>query len=269
MNDRTLGTSSHELEVQLVAPVYRNRATLEELVARVHASLDGVGLPSHELLLVDDACPEGSASLVAVLAAQDPRVAALCLRRNVGQYRAVMVGLNHSRGWRTVVLDADMQDPPETIPLLLEALVPPVEIVFAARRGRYQSVPRRLAAQGFRWLFHRVTGLPRDASIHMALGRQALDRLLALRLESVFPVAMAGSLGLPTRVVPLERRARLSGTSAYSSVGRLRAALVAFACARECRRQTARPTVSPWCSPELVASRHGMRFRGEHEPLDP
>ena len=110
---------SERIDVQLVAPVFRNRATLEELTARVHASLDGAGLPSHELLLVDDGCPEDSATLLAQLAARDSRVAALGLRRNVGQYLAVMIGLDHSRGRRTVVLDADLQDPPETVPVLL------------------------------------------------------------------------------------------------------------------------------------------------------
>ncbi len=267
-SERLAAGPSPAVDVQLVAPVFRNRATLEELALRVHASLDGAGHTSHELLLVDDACPEGSGSVIEELAERDPRVSGLRLRRNVGQYRAVMIGLAHGGGRRTVILDADLQDPPESLPRLLEALVPPVEVVFAARTGRYGSWSRRLASRGFRGIFHRLTGLPRGASIHMALGPEARRRLLALEVTRVFPVVMAGSLGLPLRTVELERHERPRGSSAYSTLDRLRAALLAFGCAWECRRPPGSAAVSPWHSRESVASTHGLRFRGDGEPLD-
>ena len=88
---------------------------------------------------MDDACPEGSGAAIADLAARDPRVRGISLSRNVGQQRAAWLGLSASRGAWAVVMDADLQDPPEAVPALLSAATPDVDAVLAAWTGRYEA----------------------------------------------------------------------------------------------------------------------------------
>jgi glycosyltransferase involved in cell wall biosynthesis len=240
--------------VAVVVPVYRNRATLAELASRLHAALDGAGHTDHALYFVDDACPEGSLALLTELAADDPRLGALGLEENVGQHRAVMLGLASCPASRTVVMDADLQDSPEDVPRMLEALEPPVEVVFGGRHGRYQSWHRMFASRVFRVVLHLLTGLPRDACMFMALSRPARDALLELEVPRPYPVALVGALGLRTRSVPVTRVPRQEGESAYRTWARARAGLRALACILECRLGWRTRDV-PWRDPAAIPGR--------------
>jgi glycosyltransferase involved in cell wall biosynthesis len=226
-------------EVSVVVPLYRTGAELPELYGRTVAALDG---RTFELVLVDDACPEGSGRIAAELAAEDERVRMVALTRNVGQHAAALTGLAHARGGWTVVLDGDLQDPPEAIPLLLDAgRVAGVPVVFAGRRGRYESRTRLLTSRMYKRALALAAGVPADAGIFMALDRGVAERLVALggrRRPSL--VAMVGCLRVPMISVPVERTARSSGRSSYGAVGRLRLGLRAIAWALAWRLRGAR-----------------------------
>jgi glycosyltransferase involved in cell wall biosynthesis len=184
----------------------------------------------------------------------------LALERNVGQHAAVMIGLAFSRGDWTVILDADLQDPPEAIPRLLAAAGPGTAAVFAGRRGAYESPSRLAASRLFKLLLHLAAGVPRDAGLYVALRRDAVDGLLRLQTDRPFVTAMIGCLGLEMVSVPVERAVRPIGGSAYSLLGRLRLATRAFGCLRDCRR--AGPVADGlWARPErIVSRRYGSRF---------
>lgn len=210
-------------EVSVVVPLYRTAGAVSELGGRVAAALDGAGL-TFELLLVDDACPAGSGAAAEALAGSDPRVVALLLPENVGQHAAVLAGLARARGSWAAVLDGDLQDPPEAVPILVaagrEAGVP---VVFAGRRGRYQSRVRLLTSRLYKRTLSLLAGVPPDAGIFVALERPAVDRLLAMRTRRrPSLVAMLGCAGLPMLSVPVERSPRPEGESSYSPLGRLR-----------------------------------------------
>lgn len=205
--------------VSVVAPVYRNAPTLGELHRRVDAA---VGARLHELVLVDDACPEGSGAVAVELAAAYPRVRVVRLARNVGQHAAILAGLRRAAGDWAVVLDADLQDPPEAIPALLQrAAMGDVAAVFAGRHGRYQSRSRLLTSRAYKRLQARLAGVPGDAGTFVALHRSLVDELIALRGPSPSLVAMIGCLGRPLASVPIERAARVEGGSSYSHTARL------------------------------------------------
>ena len=210
-------------EVSVVVPLYRTAAAVPELGRRVSASLDGAGL-AYELVLVDDACPAGSGEAAASLAAVDQRVRALSLPANVGQHAAVLAGLARARGSWAAVLDGDLQDPPEAIPQLLAAgREQGVPVVFAGRRGRYESRARLLTSVLYKRTLSLLVGVPRDAGIFVVLERPVVDRLLGMhsrRRPSL--VAMIGCTGAPMRSVPVERAPRPEGGSSYSALGRLR-----------------------------------------------
>jgi glycosyltransferase involved in cell wall biosynthesis len=204
--------------VSVVVPVYRNAATLEALCARLAA-----GLPAgHEILLVDDGCPAGSAAVIARLAGD--RIRGLRHDVNRGQNAAVLTGLAAARGEEIVVLDADLQDPPEAVPQLLEELARGgAAAVFGGRRGAYESLLRRAGSRAFKRLLWLASGraLPADAGLFLAMDRAMRERVLAAGPDAYVLAAM-GRSGLPMRSVPV-KRAR-GGASGYRGRDRLRLA---------------------------------------------
>jgi glycosyltransferase involved in cell wall biosynthesis len=199
--------------VAVVVPVYGNEATLIALYDRLAAALAG---RPWRLRLVIDSSPDQSSSVAALLAAADDRVAVTVLDVNVGQHRALEIGLAaepDALGW--VCLDADLQDPPEAVVLLLDRLAQgDVRAVFAGRRGTYENLLRRLTGQLHRALLARLTGLPADAGAFLALDARARRVVLAARAPSL--VAAIGASRLPTTSVPVERAPREQGRTAWT-----------------------------------------------------
>jgi SAM-dependent methyltransferase len=216
--------------VSVVIPVYRNAATLRELHARLVKALSSLG--SHELVFVDDGCDEGSGAVLRELAQVDPAIALVELGANRGQHAAVLTGLKRSRGEWTVVLDADLQDPPEAIPALIAAADADIDAVFAGRRGGYESWPRLVTGRAYRRLLRLVAGTPVDAGAYVALSRRMVARLLEMRKltpgRAPGLVAMIGCTGLKTVSLPVERARRTVGRSAYTTARRVRSGLQAL-----------------------------------------
>jgi polyisoprenyl-phosphate glycosyltransferase len=215
-------------EVSVIVPVYRNAETLRELHRQLCAVLEPA-MPSFEIIFVDDACPAGSLPVLEELARGDARVAVLALERNVGQHRAVMTGLAQARGRWTVIMDADLQDPPQAVPRLLASLHNGYAAVFAARRGHFESLPRRITSRALKTVLHVLTGVPAEAGLFVALRRDMVERLLAYNEPRPYVGALIGCTGLPLCAVPVERFERPVGHSAYTTRKRLKAGVQAIA----------------------------------------
>ena len=210
-------------QVSIVIPVYRNAETLAILYERLGQVLAPLG--SYELLFVNDACPANSSKVLETLALRDGRVSILDLERNVGQHQAVMTGLAYAQGAQIVIIDADLQDPPEAIPVMLLKLEQGFAAVFAGRRGRYESLRRLLTSRIFKWLLSLLCAVPRDAGIFMVINTQMKERLLACRWPiQPFVVAMTGCMKLAVTSIPVTRDQRPVGHSAYNFWGRLKSA---------------------------------------------
>ena len=224
-------------ELSVVVPVYRNRQSLAALAARVRAALTPVC--TYELVLVDDACPDGSGQLIEELAASDQAIVPLYLPANRGQHRAVLAGLAVASGSYCVIMDADLQDPPEELPVLLDrASAGDVDAVFAGRTGRYESRWRLLTGRAYRRLLSALLPLPRDGGVFVLLSRDAVERVLALRGPAPAVVAMIGCTGVRAVSVPVERAQRpATSTSAYTEMMRLVSAFRALRWAWLYRRQ--------------------------------
>jgi polyisoprenyl-phosphate glycosyltransferase len=212
--------------IAVVAPVYGNEATLWPLARRLAAALEG---RDWRLRLVVDASPDDSAAVAGALAAEDPRVAVTVLEVNGGQHAALARGLADEESadvW--VCLDADLQDPPEAVPLLLDRLARgDVAAVFAGRRGRYESAARRLTGGVHRRLAARLTGLPADAGAFFAMDRDVRDAVVAAVRDGDAPsvVLAVGGAGRPVTSLPVERDRRPEGRSAWTARTRLRQSL--------------------------------------------
>jgi glycosyltransferase involved in cell wall biosynthesis len=244
----------------VVVPAYRNADTLPELVARIAAATDLVG--ELEILVVDDASPDQTRRVLTGLVAGEPRLAGLGLAHNVGQQRAIRTGLAHSRGQRIVVLDADLQDPPEAIPSLAQELAD-APVVFAGRRGRYQAWPRRLTSRAFKLTQAWLAGVPSDASLFFALRREVASALVAYPARDPAIVPLLGALVDAPRSLPVARSVRPTGASAYRGSMRLRSGWRALRFALHLRRHP--PGSLPPASSEqdeAVAYRQGWL---EHE----
>ena len=215
-------------DLSVVVPVYRNASTLEELAARL-AQVLALSATSYEVIFVEDASPDNAREVLARLTQTHPEVKAVHHTRNRGQHRAALAGLAYARGTWTVVMDGDLQDPPEAVPLLLAKAAEGFAVVFAARRGTYESPGRLRTSHAFKWLLARLLHLPVDAGMFMALDRRMLRLLLEMHGPPPFLVAMVACLNPPLASVPIERATRPRGRSAYSSLARLRAASAGLA----------------------------------------
>ena len=208
-----------DTRVAVVVPVYGNEDTLPELVRRLAAALDG---RRWRLRVVVDASPDASLVVARRLAAADPRIAVTALDSNVGQHRALARGLADEPGaaaW--VCLDADLQDPPEAVPALVDRLAEgDVGAVFAGRRGMYESRGRTLTGRLHRAALARLTGLPADAGAFVVMGPAARSAVIAMGGPSI--VAAIGAAGVTVASVPVERHRRPSGRSAWTSTARVR-----------------------------------------------
>lgn len=197
----------------------------DALHRRLVKTLESSGL-TFELVFVDDACPEGSGRVIEAIREQDSRVRLLTNPTNLGQAETVRRGLAAAQGKVVVIMDADLQDAPEDIPVLLDALREGgVEAVFAGRRGTFQSPLRMATSRIFKRLMRSLVGVPEDAGSFVAMSRTMADAVLATRARHPYMLALIGATGLRTRSAPAPRAMRPAGGSAYSEWGRLRFAL--------------------------------------------
>lgn len=219
---------SAALELSVVVPVHRNAETLEELVRRVRGVLIEHA-PAFEMILVDDACPAGSWQKILEIAKHESRLRGLSLSENVGQHTALLVGLSEARGHWCLMMDGDLQDPPEAIPSLLAARDENTTVVFGARHGDYEPRGRLFTSRLFKRVQHWLCGVPVDAGLFVALRRDIVEELISMPGPRPSIVAMIGCSGRPHRTVPVERAAREHGQSSYRGWSRLRSGLRAIA----------------------------------------
>lgn len=241
-------------QVTVVLPIYHNKKTVAPLFERLCDVLEGASL-SFEVIFVDDACPENSLAVLKRLAKEDARVAVLALAENTGQQRATFSGLRYARGTKVVVMDADLQDPPEAIPRLLSALEEGFDAVFAGRVGQYELPGRLVTARLYRTLLRLLTGLPAGAGSFVVMSDRMVRRILAFAVPSPYLTSMIGCSGLPVTMIPVRRTPRAVGQSAYSPRMRWAAARAALRCVLHCRWPTGQDSWQPGPVKALIGAR--------------
>ena len=206
--------------VSVVAPVYNEEELVEEFHARVCHAMDGVRF---ELVIVDDGSSDSTPVCLARLADADPRLRVVTLSRNFGHQTALTAGLDHARGDAVVMLDADLQDPPELIPTMLDHWRAGCDVVYAVREARAgESRFKLTTARWFYALFGALSEveLSRDSGDFRLLDRRALDALLSMRERNRFLRGMTVWVGFTQAAVPYRRDPRYAGVTKYS-LGRM------------------------------------------------
>jgi dolichol-phosphate mannosyltransferase len=165
------------------------------------------------MIFVDDGSSDGSGPWLDARAAEDPRIGVLHLSRNFGHQPACSAGLEAARGDAVVLLDGDLQDPPEVIPDLVRAWKGGAEVVFARRRARAEPLSRRIAVGAFHALFSWMSEfpVPPDAGVFGLMDRRALAALLGLPERSRFLPGMRAWVGFRQVAVEYDREARAGG----------------------------------------------------------
>jgi dolichol-phosphate mannosyltransferase len=214
--------------LSVVAPVYNEVATIEQFYARVCAALEGV---QFEIVLVDDGSTDGSDAELRKLASNDPRVRVVQLSRNFGHQTALTAGLDHARGDAVVMLDADLQDPPELIPRMLDHWRAGCDVIYAVREQRDgESRFKLTTARWFYSLFDRLAQveLQHNSGDFRMLDRRALDALLSMRERNRFLRGMTVWVGYRQAAVPYTRDRRYAGETKYTLPKMLRFSLDAI-----------------------------------------
>ena len=202
-------------QLSWIAPMYRTREFVEPFCARAVATSARLGM-SCELVLVDDACPQGSGAAAEQLAGTYP-VRVIRMPRNVGQDAAIRCGLRACTGEWAVVLDADLQDPPEAVAELWPLTSNGYDAVFADRVGRYESSVRLLTSRGYRRCAEFIGGLPHGAGLFVLLNRTVVQRVTATRAPRISMLAAIAAANGRYTSVRIERDRRTVGDSSYTA----------------------------------------------------
>jgi len=199
--------------ITVVAPVYNERENIAEFVSRTSAALDRCAGAAWTIVLVDDGSADDTPERVLALRESEPRVGLVRLSRNFGHQAALSAGLDAATGDAVVLIDADLQDPPELIPELYEAWTGGAEVVLAQRRSREDRGVRGIGFRAFHTLFRFVTDfpIPADTGIFGLLDRRAADELRRLSERNRFLPGLRSWIGFQTETVYYDRAGRAAG----------------------------------------------------------
>ena len=201
----------------VIAPVYNEKESLPELYRRVSQVMSSTQEP-WELILVDDGSTDGSTDEIRALAAKDEHVQPVIFARNFGHQIAVTAGLDYSRGDAVVIIDADLQDPPEVILDLIAKWKEDYQVVYAVRTEREgETWFKKTTASMFYRLIFKITDvkIPLDTGDFRLLDRRVVDVMNTMHEKHRFLRGMSSWVGFRQIGVPYKRAARFAGTTKY------------------------------------------------------
>jgi polyisoprenyl-phosphate glycosyltransferase len=205
--------------LSIVVPCFNEEACLGELHRRLSGAARNAAGEDYELVLVNDGSRDGSWGVMQRLAADDPHVLAVNLSRNHGHQLALTAGLDLCRGDTVLIIDADLQDPPELLLAMLETMrEADADVVYGVRRSRAgETAFKRATAHGFYRLLSRATDvdIPLDAGDFRLMSRRALDALLAMPEQARFIRGMVAWIGFRQVPFAYDRQERFAGETKY------------------------------------------------------
>jgi len=216
--------SKPPLSLSIVIPVYNEESGLPALFARLYPVLDGLGLP-YECVFVDDGSRDRSVALLRAQHATRPgQTRVVVLQGNFGQHAAIMAGFERAQGSVIVTLDADLQNPPEEIPRLIEAIRAGHDYVGTVRRGRQDHWARRWLSRAINALRNRTTRIriTDQGCMLRAYGRDVVDAVNASREVNTFIPALAYLYAREPTEIEVAHEPRRTGESKYSMYSLIR-----------------------------------------------
>lgn len=203
--------------ISVVIPIYNEAEGISELYRRMTAVMEAMDEP-YELILVNDGSQDASLERASALSSADPRVKLINFSRNFGHQAAITAGMDHSSGQAVVVIDADLQDPPEFIPELVAKWREGFDIVYAVRSSRRgETFFKRVTASAFYRLIRRITNvdIPLDTGDFRLMSRPAVDALGRIREKHRYVRGLVSWVGFRQTGVPFIRDERFAGETKY------------------------------------------------------
>lgn len=220
------------MKLSIVVPCFNEEACLAELHQRLSTAASGTVGKEYELVLVNDGSRDGSWAAMQQLAAGDPNLVAINLSRNHGHQLALTAGLDLCRGDTVLIIDADLQDPPELLGSMLQTMrEEDADVVYGVRRSRSgETAFKRATAHGFYRLLSRATevDIPLDTGDFRLMSRRALDALLAMPEQARFIRGMVAWIGFKQIPFAYDRQERFAGETKYPLKKMVRFALDAL-----------------------------------------
>ena len=217
--------------LSVVAPCYNEQASLRALHERVTDACTKVVGDDYEILLVNDGSRDATWSLIGELCDHDPHMVAVNLSRNHGHQLALSAGLSQCRGERILIIDADLQDPPELLGEMMAKMDEGYDVVYGQRTERLGDPPfKRFTAALFYRILQQLADIqiPRDTGDFRLMSRRALDVLCAMPEHHRFIRGMISWIGLPQAPLPYRRDRRFAGDTKYPMAKMMRFALDAI-----------------------------------------
>ncbi len=211
----------------VVIPVYNEEEVIPELIDRLQAAWDQTPAVHWQVIFVDDGSRDRSAELIQKRSVEDPRIALVRLSRNFGHQAAITAGLNHVEADAALIMDADLQDPPEVIPDLVREWLAGGQIVIAQRLSRKDRGWRGLAFRLYHQTIHWVNDfkITPQAGIFGLIAQPALGHIVGLSEHNRFLPGLRDWVGFERRIVHYHRDERAAGTPKQSFKNLLRYAL--------------------------------------------
>lgn len=206
-----------KITYSIVAPIFNEKENLPELYRRVREVMGSTNEP-WELILVDDGSTDGSTDIIRELAKEDKRIRPIIFARNFGHQIAITAGWDYARGDAVVIIDADLQDPPELILEMAKKWREGNEVVFAIRTEREgESWFKLWTASLFYRLIYRITDvkIPLDAGDFRLMDRKVVNVLKQMRERHRFPRGMSAWVGFKQVGIEYKRAARVAGETKY------------------------------------------------------
>ncbi|UUV08653.1 glycosyltransferase family 2 protein [Ruegeria sp. YS9] len=229
--DAEKGMEQAIVSLSIVVPCFNEEAVLPELIRRVSAVAETCVGSSWELILVDDGSTDRTRDMITELAETKLNIRAIILSRNHGHQKALSAGLTYVRGTNILVLDADLQDPPELLPDMLELMQDGADVVYGQRRQRAgETVAKRTTAAAFYRLLDQLTDvdIPLDTGDFRLMSRTVVDYLNTMPEEDRFIRGMVSWLGFRQIPLPYDRAERFAGETKYPFKKMLRLAVDAI-----------------------------------------
>jgi dolichol-phosphate mannosyltransferase len=207
----------NDCELSVVVPVYNEEEVVAETAKRLHAVLAPLGI-SYELVFVNDGSRDATLSILDGLAAADSHIRILDLSRNFGHQAAISAGMDESWGRAVAVIDADLQDPPELIPAMLEKWREGWDVVYGQRRSREgESWFKKASAAIFYRFLRSMTAvdIPVDTGDFRLMDRAVVEVMRGLHEQNRFVRGLVAWSGFHQTPLPYERAARFAGVTKY------------------------------------------------------
>lgn len=215
-NSSRVGSVSAPI-ISVVIPVYEEQENLSILFAKLTNVLNDYE-PKYEIIFVDDGSRDQSVALMQEMTIHNPQVTLIELSRNFGHQIAISAGLDYARGEAVIIMDADLQDPPEVLPQFIEKWRDGYDVVYAIRRQRKENWLKRSAYAAFYRLLQRIANIeiPLDAGDFCIMDRRVVDILVKMPERNRFVRGIRSWIGLKQAGLEYDRNARNAGKPKFT-----------------------------------------------------